>query len=139
LARIASIDYGKAKIGLALSDESQFIATPKGYLQTAKTLEETARLLYLELSKWGKIESIVIGLPLTLAGKETEMTGEIRKLAELLHTLFNLPIHLWDERLSTAQVERTLKEAEFNRKKRSQLVDAMAAAAILQNFLDAKA
>ena len=136
MKRIAGIDYGKVRIGFALSDPMQIFATPIKALLTKKTLKETAELILAELSPHEPVEKIVIGLPLLMNGKESPGSLEVRELAKLLGELAEKEIVLWDERLTTAQVERTLKEAEMSRKKRTKYVDAMAAGAILQNYLD---
>ncbi len=138
MARIAGIDYGRARVGLALSDERAIIATPLPFVPAGKNLQETAKLIAAELAKRGPVSTIVIGLPLHLSGKESPMSEEVRKLAELLGALCQVPITLWDERLSTAQVEKTMKEANVSRKKRTPIIDSLTAALILQSFLDSK-
>lgn len=136
MTRIVAIDYGTVRIGLAVSDERKILASPLPCLKAGKTLEETAQLLAKEFSKVSPLGTIVIGLPLHLSGHESPLSQEVRKLALLLEDLCKVPIALWDERLSTAQVERSLKEAGLKRKKRSELVDSLSAVLILQNFLD---
>jgi len=82
MSRILSIDYGKVRIGLALSDPMGVIASPLGMIRTGKTFEETADLILKEVE--GKeIKQIVIGLPLHLSGKESEMSEAVRKLAKI--------------------------------------------------------
>lgn len=102
----------------------------------AKKKEETLQRILTALSPYAPLVSIVIGLPLHLSGKESPLSSEVRIFAKELEIAFKIPVILWDERLTSAQVERTLKEAEMSRKKRTALVDAMAAAVILQNYLD---
>jgi putative pre-16S rRNA nuclease len=136
LKRIAGIDYGKVRIGLAVSDPMHIIASPIKALAAKKTLKETAELILEELKPHEPVEKIVLGLPLLMNGKESPGSTEVRELAKHLGELTDKEIVLWDERLTTAQVERTLKEAEMSRKKRTKYVDAMAAGAILQNYLD---
>lgn len=135
MKRIAGIDYGDARIGLALSDPSQILASPFKTIQAKRTLKETAEMIAKEFSL-DSIEAIVIGLPLLMNGKESPGSIKVRELAKHLEEITGKKIILWDERLTTAQVERTLKEAEMSRKKRAKHVDVMAASAILQNFLD---
>ncbi len=134
--RIAGIDYGEARIGLAVSDMSQFLASPLKALKAKPTLKESAAEILLALSEMEPIEKIVVGLPLHLNGKDSPSSLKARELAKHLEELSDKSIVLWDERLTTAQVERTLKEAEMSRKKRAKYVDAMAAGAILQSYLD---
>ncbi|NGX59781.1 MAG: putative pre-16S rRNA nuclease [Chlamydiae bacterium] len=136
MKRIVGIDYGKVRIGLAVSDPSQIIASPLKAVIAKPSLKETATLLLQEISMYEPVEKIVLGLPLMMNGKESPSSKEVRELAKFLEGMTDKTIVLWDERLTTAQVERTLKEAKMRRKKRTQYIDAMAAAAILQNFLD---
>lgn len=136
MGRVVGIDYGRARLGLAVSDERAIIAQPRPCIVAAKTLEETAKRVAEELNKQGPIQAIVIGLPLHLSGKESPMSEEVRKFAEFLKAFCPVDIILWDERLSTAQVDRGLKEANLNRKKRAAIVDSLSATLILQNFLD---
>ncbi len=82
------------------------------------------------------IDTIVLGLPLYLNGKESPMSEEVRKFAEQLKLALALPVVLWDERLTSAQADRALRDAEVKRKKRAQLEDTLAAAMILQSYLD---
>lgn len=137
--RIAAIDYGDARIGLAVSDESHFLASPLKAIPTMRTMEETARAILTALDEKEPIEKIVLGLPLLLNGKESPSSTKVRELATWLEKHCDKTIVFWDERLTTAQVERTLKEAEMSRKKRTKYVDAMAAGAILQSYLDSPA
>ncbi|MES2344984.1 MAG: Holliday junction resolvase RuvX [Chlamydiota bacterium] len=134
--RIAGIDFGQKRIGIAVSDERQIFAQPLFCILAEKTVDATIKLIHVKLDIYQPLEKIVIGLPLHLNGKESPLSIEVRAFAQKLEEIFQIPIILWDERLTSCQVERTLKEAEFSRKKRSTLIDAMAAAAILQNFLD---
>jgi len=136
LKRIAGIDYGDVRIGIAISDPTQLLATPLQTVERKLSLKQTAEEIALVLGEYMPIEKIVLGLPLLLNGKESESSHKVRELAPFLEEITGLEIIFWDERLTTAQVQRTLKEAEVKRKKRTQYVDAMAAAAILQSYLD---
>jgi putative holliday junction resolvase len=138
MARVAGIDYGQARIGLSISDPGKFLATPLKAIPTKKTLRDTAADILLEFSPYEPLEKIVLGLPLMMNGKESPGSLKVRELAKILEELSGKPVILWDERLTTAQVERTLKEAEMSRKKRARYIDAMAAGVILQSFLDRK-
>jgi putative Holliday junction resolvase len=138
MSRVLGIDYGTARIGLALSDERGILASPLPCLKAGKSLEVTVQLLAQELAKHTPLRAIVIGLPLHMSGHESPLSQEVRKLKSLLESLCNVPITLWDERLTTTQVERGLKDAGLKRKKRSEIVDSLSAVLILQNFLDCK-
>ncbi|MBS0625361.1 MAG: Holliday junction resolvase RuvX [Verrucomicrobia bacterium] len=134
MGRVAAIDYGLKRIGIALSDEGRRLASPfttveggkKGAAHVAKALEARKK----------EIDLILVGHPLLLNGKEGDMGLAARKFSEELEALFGIPVKLWDERLSSAQAERSLKELSLNRKERSAKIDAAAAALLLQSYLD---
>lgn len=135
MGRVVGIDYGRVRIGVAISDETKFIARSIACLPFSKKFPE---LLKATLKEFTNIEAIVIGLPLQMNGKEGIMATEVRAFGETLRALFTMPIIFWDERLSSAQAERFLKESDFNRKKRSERIDEQAAVVILQSYLDCK-
>lgn len=136
MKRIAGLDYGEARIGFALSDPGRFLASPIKAIPTKKTLQETAKAILEELSAHEPIEIIIIGLPLKMSGEESPGSMKVRELGAILEETSGKKVVFWDERLTTAQVERTLKEAEMSRKKRTRVIDAMAASMILQSYLD---
>jgi putative Holliday junction resolvase len=138
VGRVAGIDYGTVRIGVALSDERRIIAQPLTKFSAHKTKEETAKALAELLLKHAPLDAVVIGLPLMMNGKESPMSQEVRAFAKILETLLSCPIIFWDERLSSAQIERTLKEGDVKRKQRAGLVDTLAATLILQNYLDTR-
>ena len=82
---------------------------------------------------------MVVGLPLRLSGAEGTQSAKMTEFAELLQKHFNLPVHLWDERLTTAEANRILRDAELSIKRRGEVVDRGAAVLFLQSFLDARA
>lgn len=135
MGRIAGIDYGTVRIGIALSDESRIIAIPHSILPAKKRSEETAEALLTALAPY-TLEAIVLGMPLKLSGKASFMGDEVAHFATILGQKTTIPIVLWDERLTSVQAERSLKEAGMNRKKRSKVVDAIAAVIMLQSYLD---
>ncbi len=137
MARLVAIDYGRARIGIATTDPLQKIALPYKTLKTLKSSEATAQLLVKELQALHPIETIIIGLPLELSGKEGIMAKEVKVFAELLAKFTPLPLTFWDERLTSQQADKSLRALELNRKERSRLVDTTAACHILQCFLDA--
>lgn len=138
MSRIAALDFGEARIGLALSDEKKKIALPQKTLHAKSNLEEAAALVALELQKFGPIQSIVLGLPLHLNGKESPMSQKVRAFAKILEEKHGFHVILKDERLTSAQGERFLKEVEASRKSRTKLLDGIAACILLQNHLDAE-
>ncbi len=133
MGRVLGLDYGRARIGIAISDERRCIATPLTALPHDKTFPTKLQEL---LAKWKPVDMILLGLPLLMNGKESPMSLEVRAFAEKLKTHLTIPIVLWDERLSSAQSDRLLREAEMNRKQRSEKIDAMSAAVVLQSYLE---
>lgn len=140
-SRIVGIDFGIARIGLSLSDESKIIASPLATIACEKKSESTAAKVMNELKKHQElhrydIEKIIIGLPLMMSGKMGFLADETKHFVELLSQLTTIPIIMWDERLTTVQAERSMREGNMSRKKRSKVVDVIAAVIILQNYLD---
>lgn len=135
MGRIAGIDYGTVRLGVALSDERHIIASVHSVLLAKKHTEETADSL-LELLAPYKLDALVLGMPYKLSGKSSYMGDEVSHFAELLRQRTAIPIILWDERLTSVQAERSLKESGMSRKKRSKVVDTVAAVIMLQCYLD---
>lgn len=135
MGRILAIDFGKVHIGLAITDPNKIIAQPLTTMKAEKTHLATAQKLAKELARYTPLEAILLGLPLLLSGKEGEMALLVKEFAKALEQVFHLPITLFDERLTSAQVERELKSLQFNRKERARLSDSAAAATLLSTFL----
>ena len=132
--RLLGLDLGEKTIGLALSDPLLSVATP---LQTLKRLKFSANAdELLALIREHGIGGLVIGLPLNMDGSEGPSAQSARAFARNFAQKSEVAIVLWDERLSTAAVTRTLLEADSSRKRRAEVVDKMAAAYILQGALD---
>ena len=133
---ILGIDYGSKRMGLAVSDLSKLIASSYKILYRTTLEKDLAELKNIIIEK--EIGAIVMGLPLQMNGEEGEIAAEVRKFASVLEEHFALPILLWDERLSSSAMENFLiKEVDLSRKKRAKVLDATAAAYILQGALDA--
>lgn len=133
--RILGCDVGEKTIGLALSDVNRTIASPFMVIHRAQWKHDGQILLKI-ISDY-RVVGVVVGFPLNMDGSEGPRCQSIRQFVANLLALLDLPICLWDERLSTIAVTRTLLEADLSRAKRSKVVDKMAAAYILQGFLDA--
>ncbi|MFD0960989.1 Holliday junction resolvase RuvX [Paenibacillus chungangensis] len=132
--RIMGLDYGDRKIGVAVSDELRWTAQGLTVVERRRDSGELDRLA--ELVREHEVSEIVVGLPKNMNGT-IGPRGEITiAFAEQLGQQLDLPVHLWDERLTTVAAERTLLEADVSRKKRKRVVDKMAATLILQNYLD---
>jgi len=132
--RIASLDYGLKRIGVAISDENKIVAFPLGVIQAGKSSGETIEKI-LALLKPYPLERIIIGNPLHLNGKVGFLAGEVTQFIQLLQPHVPCEISLFDERLSSLQADRSLKDAGKKRKERSQHIDAVAALLILQSYL----
>jgi putative holliday junction resolvase len=128
------LDVGAKTIGLSLSDTRLIIATPLDTIRRRRFRDDMARLFAL-IDTHG-VGGLVLGLPLTLAGGDGPRTQSVRQFARNLLALRDLPMAFWDERLSTAAVEREMIAADMTRKRRSEIVDRVAAAYILQGCLD---
>ena len=133
-ARLLGFDLGTKTIGLALSDVTRVIATPYETVRRTKFTAD-AKTVAAIAAKEG-VGGLVIGLPLNLDGSEGPRAQATRAFARNLAPHLDLPMAFWDERLSTAAVERHLIEADASRKRRAEVIDRMAAAYILQNALD---
>ena len=133
---VLGIDYGSKRMGLAVSDLSCTIATPYKILYRREISADMAELRKIMAEK--EIGAVVMGLPLQMNGVEGDIAAEVRKYAAILEENFKFPVLLWDERLSSSAMENFLiKEADLSRKKRAKVLDASAAAYILQGALDA--
>jgi putative Holliday junction resolvase len=137
MGRLLGIDFGQVRIGLAISDERKRIALPIGIIRAGKDDRATIGSLQQHTERYRDVEGVVIGLPLEFSGKEGAMAQRVRLFAQILQEVTSLPVLFWDERLTSAQVERSLKETGMRRKERAAHSDEMAATAILQNYLDA--
>lgn len=133
-ARLLGLDVGTKTIGLALSDVTRSIATPYDTIRRTKfTIDAKALASIVDKMEVG---ALIIGLPINLDGSEGRRAQSTRAFARNLGKHIAVPMAFWDERLSTAAVERHLIEADASRKRRAEVVDRMAAAYILQGALD---
>jgi len=133
-ARLLGLDVGTKTIGMALSDVTRSVATPYHTVRRTK-FSEDAVVIEAAIEEHD-VGAVVIGLPLNLDGSEGPRAQSTRAFARNLAARIAVPILFWDERLSTAAVERHLIEADASRKRRAEVIDRMAAAYILQGALD---
>lgn len=131
---IAGLDLGTVTIGVAVSDLMKNVATPLETIKRKKFGIDAAKLL--EITTARQIKGIVLGLPMNMDGSEGPRCQATRAFARNLERLTDLPITYWDERLSTVAAERALLEADTSRKRRSEVIDHVAAGYILQGMLD---
>ncbi len=130
------LDLGTKTIGIAVSDSTQMIASPLETIRRKKFGVDAAKLI--ELMKANHIVGLVLGLPINMDGSEGPRVQATRAFAQNLGKLTDVPLTYWDERLSTAAVQRAMIAADTSRAKRAELVDKMAAAYILQGYLDSR-
>jgi putative Holliday junction resolvase len=134
--RVMGIDYGDVRIGIAVSDLMGW--TAQGVETITRKDEERDLARIGELIAQYEVNRIVLGFPKNMNGTIGPRGELSQQFAETLKERFGLPVILWDERLSTMAAERMLVSADVSRKKRKQVVDKMAAAIILQNYLDSQ-
>ena len=132
--RTLGLDVGLRRIGIAVSDPLGI--TAQG-LDTLHRKNKRHDLAYLErVIKDYSVKEIVVGLPLRMSGAEGAQAEKIRSFAEDLRKRFDLPIHFWDERLTSVQANRLLRETDLSIEKRGKAVDRMAAVLILQGWME---
>jgi len=135
--RLLAIDWGEIRIGLALSDETQLLATPLETL-TRRPGKRLPMPRLLELVAAHRPVGVVVGLPLTGEGEEGESAHAARELAGLVARRTGLPMELWDERMSTARALAAIREQGGSTRGRKGEVDALAAAVLLQHYLESR-
>ena len=128
------IDYGEVRIGIAMSDPLGMIASGVGTFQR-KTDEQLIRDI-AELCKKENVNRVVLGYPLNMNGTEGKKALEVKSFKESLEKSISIPVILWDERLTTAAVNRVMISASASRRKRREKSDKLAAQLILQGYLD---
>ena len=133
-ARLMGLDLGTKTIGVAVSDVSRTIATPRTTLRRTKLSRDMETLRALIADE--RIGGIVVGLPVNMDGSEGPRAQSARDTAARLAEGLALPVALWDERWSTVAAERAMLDADLSRRKRARKVDQVAAAYILQGALD---
>ena len=134
MGRVMGVDVGTVRVGIALSDEMCITASPHAMVprQGDRRTAEAIRAIAVE----NVVERIVVGLPLRMNGTEQPSTLDARAMGEAIRSVTGLPVVEWDERLTSAQAERALIEGNVRREKRRLVVDQVAAALMLQSYLD---
>jgi len=128
------IDFGMARIGIAFSDETKFLATP--YVTYKRKTEQEDLNYFVNLIAEKRVDEIVCGLPYNMQGEEQEIAQKTREFMQKIQELVNIKIEFVDERLSSSMAEEMLKQTERDWKKRKEKLDAVAASIILQDYLD---
>ena len=132
--RILAIDHGSKRMGIAISDELKMIAQPLEYILAEPSDKFLARLNELITDK--EVELILIGMPRNMDGSYGPAAQKVQDFVEMLKAAVCVPIKMWDERLTSAQANRLLIQGNVRRDKRKEKVDKMAAAILLQSYLD---
>lgn len=134
VGRILAIDYGHVRLGLAISDPDQTLASPfENY--TRRSPEKDAAYLR-QVVKEERVVLVVVGLPVHLSGRESQKSFESREFAEWVQKLTDVPVVLFDERFTTHEAEQHLMAAGLTKQKRKARLDMLAAQALLKGYLD---
>jgi putative Holliday junction resolvase len=134
--RVLALDLGKKRIGLALSDELGVTAQGLETLQRTNIREDLDRLA--KLASGHNVTLILMGNPLHMSGNEGRGTGHAREFGQRLEAVTGIPIQLWDERLTTVQAHRVLRESGISIEKRAKAIDRLAAVILLESYLDSR-
>lgn len=129
--RILALDYGRKRIGLALSDPLRMFAQPNGFIANDSNALSNLQSILAEK----EVSELVVGIPHSLKGSDSEMTKEVKAFIEKLRTQISVPLVEWDERLTTSAAEKHLIAADVKRKDRKEVRDSVAAALILTSYL----
>ncbi len=134
MSRILAIDYGEKRVGLAVSDPLNIVATPLATLNvTGDTMLYTA---LTDLIKKFDVSRVLVGYPLGLRGTKTQQTLRVDAFVEMLKSRISIPLTLWDERFTSSEAEDILRQKGVKPSKHKGLIDQMSARIILQEYLD---
>jgi len=132
--RVLGLDVGPKTIGMAVSDPLGITAQGLKTIRRQNKRRDLAQLE--EVIRYYNVAEIVVGLPLRMSGAEGIQAEKMQHFAEELRKRFQLPVHLWDERLSSAQANRVLRDSDMSIKRRGEVVDQLAAVLILQAWME---
>ncbi len=132
--RVLGLDVGERRIGVAVSDENLMLARPLLVIQRRSRQDDFARLAAI-IGEW-QVERVVVGLPLTIEGEIGPQARRVKRYARELGRALNVPVELVDESYSTVDAANIMRTIGHSRQKRRDTVDAVAAAVILQSYLD---
>ncbi len=135
-ARVLGLDVGLRRIGIAVSDPLGITAQGLETLQRKNKRYDFERLS--QIIREYDVKEIVVGLPLRMSGAEGTQAGKMQEFAEQLRRRFQMPVHVWDERLTSAEANRLLRETDLSIEKRGKAVDRMAAVLILQGWMESR-
>ncbi len=132
--RILALDHGTKRVGVAVSDELKMIAQPLEFIPAEPFADFLGRLK--EILRDKEVELILVGMPRNMDGSYGPASLKVKEFVTALKDAITVPIKTWDERLTSAQANRLLIQADVRRDKRKETVDKMAAAILLQSYLD---
>lgn len=135
--RLLGVDVGDVRIGLAVSDDAQLVATPLDTVPGDVDVEDVVATI-VAAARDERATAIVVGYPRTMQGREGSAAHRCRLVAEQVAASADLPVLLWDERFSTVEAERVLLDADMRRRRRRTVVDRVAASLILRGVLEAQ-
>jgi putative Holliday junction resolvase len=130
--RILGIDWGESKVGIAVSDPLGITAQPLPYIKNDQSMFVQLKAI---IEKF-EIEIILLGYPRQMSGKEGIAASKVRSFCENIKNELNIPVNMWDERLTTKMAEKSLINAGISREKRKELVDSISASMMLQSYMD---
>ena len=134
--RVLAIDHGTKRMGIAISDPSGMIAQPLEFIPAEPFAAFLGRLKELLVEK--EVDMILVGMPRNMDGSYGPAAAKVREFVAVLKETIAIPVKTWDERLTSAQANRMLVQADVRRKDRKEKVDKAAAAILLQSFLDSR-
>jgi putative Holliday junction resolvase len=137
MSRILALDPGSRRIGLAVSDPTGTLAQPLDAVERRSGRDWAG--VIVTLAEELEVAEIVVGLPRHMNGEEGESAAEARQMAETLRSRLNIPVELWDERLTTVAAQRMFRESGVKTPRARRHIDSVAAALILQGYLDRRA
>lgn len=135
--RLLGVDVGDVRLGLAVTDPGQIVATPLDTVTSSPDPDEVVAVVLAAVDDEHPV-GVVVGYPRTMAGREGSAAQRCRTVAEAVASRTELPVVLWDERLSTVEAERALLEGDVRRRRRREVVDRVAASLILRGLLEAR-
>ncbi len=134
--RILALDHGTRRVGVAVSDETKTIAQPLEYIPAEPFADFLARLKQLLAEK--EVDLVLLGLPRNMDGSYGPAAQKVEAFVAVLRNAITIPVKMWDERLTSSQANRILIQGGVRRDRRKEKVDKMAAAILLQSYLDGK-
>ncbi len=132
--KILAVDYGDVRTGLAVCDRTETLASPVGIIEEKSMAKTAEKIVYA--SREYDVRMVVIGLPVNMDGTEGPRAKKSRKLGDMLVNLLDIPVEYWDERNTTISAETLLSDSGVYGKKRKEVLDAVAAAVLLESFME---